>query len=61
VSGTGIYGHVSRVVPIGGTLFARDASGFARLDIPHQGRARLAIMQVDGTGESREVFSTWVE
>lgn len=61
VSGTGIYGHVSRVVPISGTLFARDASGFARLDIPHQGPSRLAIMQVDASGESHEVFSTWVE
>ena len=61
VSGTGIYGHVSRVVPIRGTLFARDASGFARLDIPRQGPARLAIIQVDADGESREVFSKWVE
>ncbi len=61
VSGTGIYGHSGRAVPIKGTLFARNASGFARLDIPRQGRARLAILTVDRAGRGREVFSTWVE
>jgi hypothetical protein len=61
VSGTGIYGHVSRAVSIRGTLFARDASGFARLDIPRAGPARLAVLVVDRTGRSQEVFSTWVE
>jgi hypothetical protein len=61
VSGSGIYGHISPTVPIRGTLFSRDASGYARLDIPRQGRARLAILQVDGAGQSHEVFSTWVE
>lgn len=61
VSGSGIYGHTSRTVPIRGTLFARGASGFARLDIPREGRARLAVMVVDGAGRSDEVFSTWVE
>jgi hypothetical protein len=61
VSGSGIYGHTSRAVPIRGTAFAQDASGFARLDIPRSGRARLAILVVDGTGQSHEVYSTWVE
>jgi hypothetical protein len=61
VSGTGIYGHSGRAVPIRGTLFARNASGFARLDIPRQGRGRLAVLTVDQTGSGREVFSTWVE
>jgi hypothetical protein len=61
VSGTGIYGHTGRAVPIRGTLFARDASGFARLDIPRQGPARLAVLMVDRAGGSREVFSTWIE
>lgn len=60
VSGTGIYGHTGRVVPIRGTLFSRDASGFARLDIPRHGPGRLAVMVVDGTGKAQEVFSTWV-
>jgi hypothetical protein len=61
VSGSGIYGHTSRVVPIHGTLFARDASGFARLDIPRSGPARLALLAVDSAGRSYEVFSTWVQ
>jgi hypothetical protein len=61
VSGGGIYGHSGRAVPIDGTLFVRDASGFARLDIPRQGPGRLAVLTVDGRGQSHEVFSTWVE
>jgi hypothetical protein len=61
VSGTGIYGHSGRAAPIDGTVFARNASGFARLDIPRAGRARLAVVTVDSTGRGREVFSTWVE
>jgi hypothetical protein len=60
VSGAGIYGHTGEAVPIRGTLFARDASGFARLDIPRAGPARLAILEVDADGGSREVFSTAV-
>ena len=45
VSGAGIYGHTGRAVAIDGTLFARNASGFARLDIPRTGRARLAVLR----------------
>jgi hypothetical protein len=61
VSGTGIYGHTSPAVAIHGSLFASNASGFARLDIPRHGRARLSVLVVDRTGSSREAFSTWVE
>jgi hypothetical protein len=61
VSGGGIYGHSGRAARIPGSLFARKASGFARLDVPHAGPARLAVMEVDRAGHSREVFSTWVE
>jgi len=61
VSGTGIYDHSGPAVAIQGTLFARRASGFARLDIPRAGRARLAVITVDQLGRGREVFSTWVE
>jgi len=60
VSGTGVYGHTDEAVPIGGTLFAKRASGFARLDIPRVGQARLAVLEVDAAGGSREVFSTEV-
>ena len=61
VSGGGIYGHTGRAVRIRGSLFARNASGFARLDVPSTGRARLAVLEVSPAGESHEVFSTWVE
>jgi hypothetical protein len=61
VSGGGIYGHSGRAVRIPGSLFARKASGFARLDVPHTGPARLAVVGVDRAGHSREIFSTWVE
>ena len=61
VSGAGIYGHSGKAVPLRGTLFARRASGFARLDVPKAGPARLAVLQVDAKGGSREVFSTEVE
>ena len=61
VSGTGIYGHSGPAGFIQGTVFARNASGFARLDIPGKGPARLAVLTVDRTGRGREVFSIWVE
>jgi calcineurin-like phosphoesterase family protein len=61
VSGGGIYGHSGRAVRIRGSLFGQKASGFARLDVPREGRARLAVLEVDRAGRSREVFSTWVE
>jgi hypothetical protein len=61
VSGAGIYGHSGRAVRIEGSLFARQASGFARMDIPWRGPARLAVLEVSASGASREVFSTQVE
>jgi hypothetical protein len=61
VSGAGIYGHSGRVVRVEGSLFAHQASGFARLDIPFNGRSRLAVLEVNAAGASREVFSTKLE
>lgn len=61
VSGAGYYGHTTEVTRIRGTLFARDVSGYARLDVPRSGPARLAVLEVDQAGQSREVFSTRVE
>ena len=61
VSGTGIYDHSGPAVAVRGTVFARRASGFARLDIPETGRARLAVITVDEMGRGSEVFSTWVQ
>ncbi|HET6795876.1 MAG TPA: metallophosphoesterase [Gemmatimonadales bacterium] len=60
VSGAGMYGHYSRTVAIRGSLLARKASGYARLDVPRTGRARLSVIEVDRTGRSHEVFSIWV-
>ncbi|HEV8453266.1 MAG TPA: hypothetical protein VGQ24_00115 [Gemmatimonadales bacterium] len=61
ISGAGIYGHTTEVSRIQGTLFARDASGYARLDVPQLGRSRLSIVQVDPSGRGHEVFSMWVD
>jgi hypothetical protein len=61
VSGSGYYGHHGRAAVIRGSLLARNASGFARLDVPRSGRARLAVLEVNGAGKSHEVFSSWVE
>jgi hypothetical protein len=61
VSGGGIYGHHGRASTIRGSLLARGASGFARLDVARTGPARLAVLEVDRAGRSHEVFSTWVE
>jgi hypothetical protein len=61
VSGAGYYGHSDRTVSIRGTRFAKNASGFAQLDVPRSGPARLAVVEVDRAGGSHEVFSTWVQ
>jgi hypothetical protein len=61
VSGGGIYGHNGRAVRVRGSLMAGRASGFARLDIPRTGPARLAVLEVDRAGQSHEVFSMMVE
>lgn len=65
VSGAGILGHSSLVRNIEGTLFAREAAGFMRLDVTRDGRVRLSVTTVvpEGTrakGESAEVFSVWL-
>jgi hypothetical protein len=65
VSGAGILGHSSLVRNIEGTLFAREAAGFMRLDITRSGRVRLSVTTVlpEGTrpkGESAEVYSLWL-
>jgi hypothetical protein len=61
VSGAGIYNHSGRAVRVDGSLFARQASGFARLDVSWSGPARLAVLEVNASGMSEEVFSTQVE
>jgi hypothetical protein len=65
VSGAGILGHASLVRKVQGTLFAREAAGFMRLDITRDGRVRLAVTTVVPViervkGESNEVYSLWL-
>jgi hypothetical protein len=60
-----ILGHSSLVRNIEGTLFAREAAGFMRLDVTRDGRVRLSVTTVvpEGTrakGESAEVYSVWL-
>ena len=65
VSGAGILNHSSLVRHIEGTLFAREAAGFMRLDVTRDGRVRLSVTTVvpEGSrakGESAEVYSLWL-
>ena len=57
VSGTGFYGHASRTAFTGGTIFARVASGFMRLDVSPSGEVRLAVVVADASGDAQEAFS----
>lgn len=57
VSGTGFYGHTSRIAPDEDTLFARMASGYMRLDFSATGEVRLAVTVVDASGTPQEAFS----
>jgi hypothetical protein len=65
VSGAGILGHGSLVRHIEGTVFAREAAGFMRLDVTRDGRIRLSVTTVvpqgkRRKGESAEVYSAWL-
>jgi len=57
VSGTGFFGHASRTASTEGTLFARVASGFMRLDLSATGEVRLAVIVADASGNAQEAFS----
>lgn len=57
VSGTGFYGHTSRIAPDSNTLFARKSSGYMRLDIAPTGEVRLAVTIVDASANAQEAFS----
>lgn len=60
VSGSGIFGHVSPVSGIRGTRFAVARSGYMRIDILPDRRARLGVLIVDGTGHATEGFAMWL-
>lgn len=61
VSGAGRFAHTSHVVAIPGTRFAAATGGFVRVDVLMDGRARLAVITVDGDGAGREAYSLWLD
>lgn len=60
VSGAGIHGHTTTARAIRGTEYARTASGYMRLTVLGDGRARLGVMVVDAQGNATEDFSAWI-
>ncbi|HET8713926.1 MAG TPA: metallophosphoesterase [Gemmatimonadales bacterium] len=60
-SGGGIYGHASHIVWLDSTLYARGASGFMRLEVLRDRRARLAVTVVDREGHGTEAFGLWLQ
>src|SRR2546428_2804195 len=60
VSGTGTFGHIDRVTALDSTRFARSASGFMRVEVLRDGRARLGVIIVDRAGNASEEFGLWL-
>lgn len=60
VSGSGIYGHVTSVIPRPGTKFAASESGFMRIDVLADGRVRLGVLSVDSVANVTERYSTYL-
>jgi hypothetical protein len=60
VSGSGIFGHVTRVTWLDGTRYAAPVSGYMRLDFLRDGRVRLGVRVVDGEGGATERFSLYL-
>ncbi len=60
VSGSGTFGHSDRVAALDSTRFARDASGFMRVEFLRDGRARLGVLIVDRAGNAAEEFGLWL-
>jgi len=60
VSGAGFFGHTEPVVVLDGMRFARSASGFMRVDVLRDGRARLGVLTVNREGVATEAYSLWL-
>jgi hypothetical protein len=60
VSGSGIYGHVTRVNWVEGTRYAAPASGYMRADFLRDGRVRLGVRVVDAEGGATERYSLYL-
>lgn len=61
VTGAGAFGHVSPVEYIAETRYAHSASGYVRMDVLQNGRARLSVIEVDRAGTARERYSLWLD
>jgi hypothetical protein len=61
VSGVGIYGHQSYVMALPESRLALSEPGFMRLDLLTDGRLRLGVLTVNGSGQAREVHAQWLK
>jgi hypothetical protein len=61
VSGAGIYGHVTYVRRVEGSLYGASRSGFMRIDFLRDGRRRLGVIEVGRDGGYREAFARILE
>jgi hypothetical protein len=57
VSGSGIYGHLTYVRNVDGSLYRAARSGLMRIDVLRDGRRRLGVVEVEGDGSYREAFA----
>jgi hypothetical protein len=60
VSGAGSQGMLNPVFRLPGTRFARQATGFMRLDVMRDGRVRLVVLTVDNRGAAIEAYAMWL-
>ena len=61
VSGAGIYGHLTYVRGVKGSLYRAARSGFMRIDFLRDGRRRLGVIEVAKDGRYREAFARILE
>jgi hypothetical protein len=61
VSGSGVFGHVTWVHEVEGSLYGAARSGFMRLDFPRSGKPRLGVVEVEKDGGYREAFARTLE
>ena len=60
VSGAGYFAHTTRVVYLDDSRYAAAVSGYMRLEVLRDGRARLAVVKVEEMGETTEAFTMWL-
>jgi hypothetical protein len=61
VSGAGIWGHLTHVYDVPGSLYRAARSGFMRLDVLRDGTRRLGVVEVERDGTYREAFARRLE